>query len=125
LLSAKEAVYPQDRLRNVPSEQLRRHCLRGDGPAEGQVLIQDKLRSRVQFGQLNLAKDFTGLGPFDVVFLRNVLIYFDPPTKIEVVDRVLRTLRPGGLFFMGTAEGRVNCQTPISVIIPGAYRKAG
>jgi chemotaxis protein methyltransferase CheR len=125
LLSAKEAVYPQDRLRNVSPEQLRRHCLRGDGPAEGQVLIQDKLRSRVQFGQLNLAKDFTGLGPFDVVFLRNVLIYFDPPTKIEVVDRVLRTLRPGGLFFMGTAEGRVNCQTPISVIIPGAYRKAG
>ena len=56
--------------------------------------------------------------------LRNVLIYFDPPTKTEVVDRVLRTLRPGGLFFMGTAEGRVNCQTPISVIIPGAYRKA-
>ena len=125
LLSAKEAIYPVDRLRNVPPDQLRRYCLKGDGPAEGQVLMQDKLRSRVQFGQLNLAKDFSGVGPFDVVFLRNVLIYFDAPTKIEVVDRVLRTLKPGGLFFMGTAEGRVNCKTPISVIIPGAYRKGG
>ncbi len=125
LLSAKEAVYPVDRLRNVPPEQLRRYCLKGEGASEGQVLMQDKLRGRVQFGQLNLAKEFSGVGPFDVVFLRNVLIYFDPPTKIAVVDRVLRTLKPGGLFFMGTAEGRVNCKTPISVIIPGAYRKGG
>jgi chemotaxis protein methyltransferase CheR len=123
LLSAKEAVFPEDRLRNVPPEQMRRYCLRGDGPAEGQVMMQEKLTRRVQFGQLNLAKDFSGLGPFDVVFLRNVLIYFDPPTKIEVVDRVLRALKPGGLFFMGTAEGRVNCKTPIKVITPGAYRK--
>ncbi len=123
LLSATEAVYPQDRLRHVPPEQLRRYCLQGEGPATGQVMMQESLRSHVRFGQLNLAKSFTDLGPFDVVFLRNVLIYFDPPTKIAVVDRVLSTLRPGGLFFMGTAEGRVNCATPIKPIIPGAYRK--
>jgi len=123
LLSAKEAVYPEERLRNVPADQMRRHCLRGEEESAGQVLMQDKLRSHVQFGQLNLSKDFGDMGPFDVVFLRNVLIYFDPPTKIAVVDRVLRTLKPGGLFFMGTAEGRVNCATPITPIIPGAYRK--
>jgi chemotaxis protein methyltransferase CheR len=123
LLSAKEAVYPEDRLRHVPQEQRRRYCLRGEGPSAGQVMMHDKLRSRVQFGQLNLTKDYSGLGPFDVVFLRNVLIYFDPPTKIAVVDRALTTLRPGGLFFMGTAEGRVNCKTPLELIIPGAYRK--
>lgn len=123
LLSATEAIYPLDRLRHVPPEQMRRYCLQGEGTASGQVLIQDVLRSHVQFGQLNLTKDFSGLGPFDVVFLRNVLIYFDPPTKIAVVDRVLSTLRPGGLFFMGTAEGRVNCATPLKLLIPGAYRK--
>ena len=124
LLSAKEAVYPLDRLRHVPPDQIRRYCLQGDGPAAGQVMMQDSLRSRVSFGQLNLTKDFSGVGPFDVVFLRTVLIYFDPPTKIAVVDRVLGALRPGGLFFMGTAEGRVNCTTPLTPIIPGAYRKA-
>ena len=123
LLAAKEAIYPIDRLRDVSQERLRRYCLRGEGPNEGQVLLQDKVRERVQFGQLNLCKDFDGIGPFDVIFLRNVLIYFDPPTKQEVVDRVLKTLRPGGLFFLGTAEGRVNCKTPLVSVQPGAFRK--
>ena len=123
LLSAKEAVYPNDRLREVSPERLKRYCLKGNGPAEGQSMVVDKLRQRVQFGQLNLCKAFNGLGPFDVVFLRNVLIYFDAPTKRAVVDRGLATLRPGGLFFLGTAEGRVNCETPLQPVQPGAFRK--
>ena len=56
-------------------------------------------------------------------FLRNVLIYFDPPTKRAVVDRVLTQLRPNGLFFIGTAEGRVACGTPLKSLAPGAFRK--
>jgi chemotaxis protein methyltransferase CheR len=123
LLSAKEAVYPQDRLRDVSPERLKRYCLKGEGPALGQSMMQDKIRKRVKFGQLNLCKPFSGLGPFDFVFLRNVLIYFDVPTKREVVDRVLATLKPGGLFFLGTAEGRVNCNTPLQTVQPGAFRK--
>ncbi len=123
LLSAKEGVYPQERLREVSAERLRRYCLRGEGDSEGQSKIQDKLLARVQFGQLNLCKPFSGLGPFDVIFLRNVLIYFDPPTKVDVVDRVLAMLKPGGLFFLGTAEGRVPCKTPLTTVQPGAFRK--
>lgn len=123
LLSAKEGVFPQDRLRAVSPERLRRYCLKGEGPAEGQSMVTDKLRARVQFGQLNLCKPIDGLGPFDVVFLRNVLIYFDIPTKREVVNRVLTTLKPGGLFFLGTAEGRVQCDTALTTVQPGAFRK--
>jgi len=123
LLSAKEAIYPEDRLRAVSPERLRRYCLRGDGESQGQVLMQDKIRQRVQFGRLNLCQEFDGIGPFDVIFLRNVLIYFDIPTKIEVVDRVLAMLKPGGLFFLGTAEGRVACKTPLQTVQPGAFRK--
>jgi chemotaxis protein methyltransferase CheR len=123
LLSAKEAIYPTDRLRDVSPERLRRHCLRGEGPSEGQVLMQDHIRERVKFGRLNLCQPFAGLGPFDVIFLRNVLIYFDAETKRDVVDRVLAELRPGGLFFLGTAEGRVNCNTPLQTVQPGAFRK--
>lgn len=123
LLSAKEAIYPEERLRHVSPERLRRHCLKGEGPAEGQVMIRPKLRERVRFGQLNLCKPFSGLGPFDVVFLRNVLIYFDAETKRAVVDRVVATLRPGGLFFMGTAEGRVNADVRLTTLVPGAFRK--
>jgi chemotaxis protein methyltransferase CheR len=123
LKSAVQGVYPQERLREVSPERLRRHALRGEGESEGLVQIHPKLRERVRFGQLNLCQPIAGLGPFDVVFLRNVLIYFDPPTKRAVVDRVLSQLRPGGLFFIGTAEGRVPCKTPLQVLGPGAFRK--
>ena len=123
LRSASEGIFPAERLRNVSAERLKRYCLRGDQESEGLVQIQDKLRERVRFGQLNLCLEADGIGPFDVIFLRNVLIYFDAPTKREVVDRVLRQLRPGGLFFIGIAEGRVACDTPLQTLAPGAFRK--
>ena len=123
LRSAVEAVYPADRLRNVSPERLRRHCLRGSGDADGLVQIHPRLRERVRFGQLNLCLPVDDIGPFDIVLLRNVLIYFDAATKAAVVDRVLTQLRPGGLFFIGTAEGRVACKTPLQAIGPGAFRK--
>jgi chemotaxis protein methyltransferase CheR len=123
LKSAVQGVYPLDRLRHVAPDRLQRHCLRGEGESEGLVQMTPKLRERVRFGQLNLCQPVAELGPFDIVFLRNVLIYFDAPTKASVVDRALTQLRPGGLFFIGTAEGRVPCQTPLQVLAPGAFRK--
>jgi chemotaxis protein methyltransferase CheR len=123
LKSAVQGVYPQERMREVSAERLRRHVLRGEGESEGLVQVHPKLREHVRFGQLNLCQPVDGIGPFDVVFLRNVLIYFDPPTKSAVVDRVLSQLTPGGLFFIGTAEGRVPCKTPLQVLAPGAFRK--
>jgi chemotaxis protein methyltransferase CheR len=123
LRSASTAVFPQDRLRNVSPERLKRYCLRGEGESEGLVQLQPRLSQRVRFGQLNLCQAIEDLGPFDVIFLRNVLIYFDAATKREVVDRVLTQLRPGGLFFIGTAEGRVACNTPLKPLAPGAFRK--
>ena len=125
LRSAVEGVYPEDRLRQVAPERLRRHCLRGSDDSAGLVQIRPALRERVKFGQLNLCLPIEDIGPFDIVLLRNVLIYFDTATKAAVVDRVLTQLRPGGLFFIGTAEGRVPCSTPLQSIAPGAFRKQG
>ncbi|WP_200230167.1 CheR family methyltransferase [Rubrivivax gelatinosus] len=124
LRSACAAVYPQERLRDVTPQRLKRYCLRGEGESEGLVQMHPKLSERVRFGQLNLCQPIETIGPFDVVFLRNVLIYFDAETKRAVVDRVLTQLRPGGLFFTGTAEGRVSCATPLQALAPGAFRKA-
>lgn len=123
LRSAVQGIYPADRLRHVSPERLRRHCLRGEGASEGLLQISPQLREHVRFGQLNLCLPIEDLGPFDMVLLRNVLIYFDAPTKAEVVDRVLARLRPGGLFFIGTAEGRVACRTPLQAVAPGVFRK--
>ena len=125
LRSATQAIYPNERLRHVSPERLKRYCWRGEGDSEGFSQIQPKLRERVRFGQLNLCLPIENIGPFDVVFLRNVLIYFDPPTKAAVVDRVLTQLKPGGLFFIGMAEGRVGCKTPLTPLGPGAFRKGG
>ena len=124
LRSASTAVFPEDRLRQVSPERLKRHCLRGEGESAGLVQMSPTLRERVKFGQLNLCQPIEDIGPFDVIFLRNVLIYFDVDTKRAVVDRVLSRLRPGGLLFIGTAEGRVPCATPLKSLAPGAFRKA-
>jgi chemotaxis protein methyltransferase CheR len=124
LRSARDAVYPQDRLRLVSPQRLKRYCLRGEDESEGLVQMQPRLTAQVRFGQMNLCEPIDPPGPFDVVFLRNVLIYFDTETRRAVVNRVLEQLRPGGLFFIGTAEGRVVCDTPLQVLGPGAFRKA-
>lgn len=125
LRSAQTGIYPEERLRFVLPHRLKRYCLKGEGPAQGQVMVRPEVQKRVSFGQLNLTRPFSGIGPFDVVMLRNVLIYFDPPTKVTVVDRVLATLKPGGLFFIGTAEGRVPCKTALTPVAPGVFRKGG
>lgn len=124
LREAREAVFPAERLRHVSPEQLKRHCLRGEGEAEGLVALREELAARVAFGQLNLCEPIDVPGPFDVIFLRNVLIYFDAATKAAVVDAVLRHLKPGGLFFIGTAEGRLATKVPLQVLAPGAYRRS-
>lgn len=123
LRSAVEGVFPASRLHLVSEQRLKRYCMRGEGDAEGLVMMNERLTRNVRFGQLNLCEPIDVPGPFDAVFLRNVMIYFDQDTKRRVVDAVLRQVRPGGLFFTGMAEGRLNCATPLQVLGPGAYRK--
>lgn len=123
LREAREAIYPESRFREVPQHMLRRWCLRGEGEAEGLVALRPEIVSRVDFGLLNLCQPIDVPGPFDFIFLRNVLIYFDAPTKAAVVSAVVRKLRTGGLFFIGTAEGRLTTNVPMQAVAPGVYRR--
>jgi chemotaxis protein methyltransferase CheR len=66
--------------------------------------IAPELREMVKFRQINLLRDFTGLGTFDIVFCRNVLIYFDNDTKIDVLHRLARVMEPDGFLALGAAE---------------------
>jgi chemotaxis protein methyltransferase CheR len=122
--SARTGLYPLERAKNVPLRLLKKYCLKGDGKYEGQLLISRELRDRVRFGQANLMQDLPRIGEFDVIFLRNVLIYFDPPAKAEIVQRVMTKLKPGGLLYTGHAESLTGLAIPIRSVGSAIYEPA-
>lgn len=123
LQAASHAHYPLDRAKHVSPDYLKRFCLRGVGPQEGTLLIGRTLRARVQFRHANLNAALPELGRFDVVFLRNVMIYFNDDTKRQVVARVAEALRPGGHFFIGHSESLNGISSGLVMTAPSIYRK--
>lgn len=103
--SAKNAVYSMDRLEQMDNKFLSKYCLQGVRSQQGFFRVDEKLRSRVSFGQINLMKPLPPtIGQFDVIFLRNVLIYFDNDTKKQVVEMLAKALKPGGHFIISHSE---------------------
>src|SRR5499427_4771191 len=92
------------RAKTIPRPLLAKYCLKGIGAQAGTFLVDPRLRSRVQFLHLNLIGALPQLREFDVIFLRNVMIYFDAPTKHEVIARMLPHLARGGHIFVGHSE---------------------
>jgi chemotaxis protein methyltransferase CheR len=123
LAQAQRGIYGMERLHGLPKDYLRRFCLRGVGDKAGTLLVEPGLRSRVRFARANLKADLKGLGEFDVIFLRNVLIYFDPTTKRNVVRRVLQQLKPGGWLFIGHSESLNGLDAPVRPMQPAIYRR--
>ena len=123
LKRARSGHYPLERTRHIPPAYLKRFCLRGHGEQEGTLLVERALRQRVSFAQVNLNADLPQLGNFDVVFLRNVMIYFNGDTKRQVVARVLGAVKPGGHFFIGHSESLNDVSTAVEQLAPSIYRK--
>ena len=86
-------------------------------------MIERKLRERIQFKQHNLNEAPPQLAEFDVIFLRNVMIYFDQNTKRQVVSRLLTLLRPGGYFFVGHSETLNGINEEVRLVQPSIYQK--
>lgn len=122
--TARQGLYPLERARDVPSHLLKRWCLRGHGEHTGRLLVHRELRERVRFGCANLTRPLPDLGDFDIIFLRNVLIYFDVPGKCDVVKRVATRLRPDGLLFTGHAESLSNLEQALRQLAPAVYTHA-
>ena len=112
-----------ERMPEIPRQYLSNYCLKGTGAQEGTLLIERKLRERVQFIQHNLTEAPPKLGEFDVIFLRNVMIYFDQDTKRQVVSRLLSLLRPGGHFLVGHSETLNGINEEVRLVQPAVYRK--
>jgi chemotaxis protein methyltransferase CheR len=104
LAVAQRAVYDAD-ARGLSPQRLQRHFLRGKGANEGRIRVRPSVARRVTFRTLNLIEARWNLGePFDIVFCRNVMIYFDAPTQRRVLERVHAVLRPEGLLYVGHSE---------------------
>jgi chemotaxis protein methyltransferase CheR len=124
LTTARRGLYPMDRATQLPQPLLKKYCRRGTGPQAGYLLVDRSLREKVGFRPINLVENLPELPTFDMIFLRNVMIYFDNPTKAAVVNRLLTRLKPGGTLCVGLAETLNGIVPGLVGAGPGAYRRA-
>lgn len=101
---AREGVYTQERIRDLPEAQQQRWFLRGKTGNSGLVKVKPQLQQWIQFKRLNLLHDWPMRGPFDLIFCRNVVIYFDKATQSQLFDRYADILQPQGHLFIGHSE---------------------
>jgi chemotaxis protein methyltransferase CheR len=104
LEEASQGIYDASRATGLGDKRLRRWFLRGSGQFSGKVRVKPELRKPIRFEQLNLTQDWKMAGPFDVIFCRNVVIYFDKATQHRLFARFAEVLRPGGYLYIGHSE---------------------
>ncbi|HUW27695.1 MAG TPA: CheR family methyltransferase [Sulfuriferula sp.] len=103
--TAEKGVYALDRLDKMPQDRAKRFFQKGKGDRAGLVRVRPELRQLVSFKQLNLlGNDWPIAGPFDAIFCRNVMIYFDKPTQGKILGRFAPLMKPQGLLFAGHSE---------------------
>lgn len=124
LKTAQQGCYQQNRIDGIPKEYLQKYCLNGMGEYKGSLLIDKKLRQKVTFSPINLKKPLGNLGPFEVIFLRNVLIYFDEQTKKQIIRQLVEKLHPNGYLFIGHSESLKGIDVGLESVVPTVYRKS-
>jgi chemotaxis protein methyltransferase CheR len=123
LKTAQQGHYLQNRIDGIPKEYLRKYCLKGVDEHEGSLLIDKKLRQKVTFSSVNLKRPLGDVGSFDIIFLRNVLIYFDLETKKQIIKQLVEKMKPGGYLFIGHSESLKGIHDDLDSIIPTVYQK--
>lgn len=120
---ARTGHYAMVRAKHIPTALLKKYCLRGTGSQDGTFLLRKEVRQQVEFAQINLNAALPQVGQFDVIFLRNVMIYFDTATKQAVVTRLIQQLRPGGYLCIGHSESLNDLQHGMQLQGPAIFRK--
>lgn len=119
---AKRALYPLAASEKIPRAMLRKYCLKGRDEYTDFLLIDKALRAKVNFRVANLNQHLPDLGMFDVIFLRNVMIYFSHDTKQKLIQRLVELLRPGGYFMISHSETLNGLDTPLIALSPSIYQ---
>ncbi|MEA2099773.1 MAG: protein-glutamate O-methyltransferase CheR [Campylobacterota bacterium] len=123
---ARVGLYPESWVQKIPSALRGKYCLKGKGSHQGKFLIDRLLIPNMYFDTANLLERNTQFGKFHLIFLRNVLIYFDNATKQKVVDNVIENLLPGGYFFISHTENLNMIDTSkLEQVRTAMYRKIG
>ena len=104
LATAARGVYKADGVKGLSPERLQRHFMRGKGANAGLMRVKPELQKHMEFLTVNLIQELPFREPFDIVFCRNVMIYFDAATQRQVLERIHRVMKPGGMLFVGHAE---------------------
>jgi chemotaxis protein methyltransferase CheR len=125
LATARRGVWPIQQASDIPERLLKLFMLQGTGAQRGMMAAGHEIRSMITFLQLNLNADTYPVGePYDLIFCRNVLIYFDDDAKHAIVNRLLRHLQRGGYLFLGHAEGLYGPRTRVKRVISTVYTHA-
>ena len=120
LLAAKEGIYSRENLSDVPKDWLRKYFIALD---RDRYSVSETLKKNVAFRTFNLLSPFPFKKPFQAIFCRNVMIYFDLPTKNEVINKFYDALLPGGYLFIGLSESLSGCKHKFKFVKPSIYQK--
>jgi chemotaxis protein methyltransferase CheR len=125
LTIARTGIYPEDRIEQLDPARKKSFFLRGKGAQRGKVRVRPELQALIEFRQINLLDGNWGIEPgLDVIFCRNVMIYFDKATQNKILERMVHLLRPDGLFFAGHSESFVQATHLVKLIERTVYRPA-
>ena len=126
LMHGQKGVYTEDRIERLDRERVQKFFLRGTGSQEGFVRVRPELQKLLSFRQVNLLDASYGLqGPFDAIFCRNVMIYFDKPTQYSILEKFVPLLRDDGLLFAGHSENFIHAAKLFRSMGRTVYEKAG
>jgi len=126
IAAAREGVWPVERAADIPPHYRRAYMLRGVRSAEGKMHVRPELQAMIEFRRINLNDAAYPVdAEFDLIFCRNVLIYFDRETKAAVIERLSRHLAPGGFLFLGHAETLTAPAHGLQQAGPAAYLRKG
>jgi len=123
LKTAVTGIYPQERIQKIPPELVRKYFLKGKGSWEGYYRVKAELKQHIEFARFNLKESLPGRERFDMIFCRNVMIYFDKDMQRELVGRFYNCLAEGGYFFVGHSESLTGLNHQYKYIEPSVYRK--
>ncbi len=121
---ARKGFYTNDRVQKVPADLRYKFFQKRDGGnGESYFEVAPILKQTVVFRRLNLKESFPFSGPFDYIFCRNVMIYFDKKTQQDLIQKMAGYLAPGGYLFVGHSESLTGLQHPLKYVRPSVYRK--